>query len=248
MTFRGKKFGVALRVIAPTVSVAFLLCAGHSDPLNANDAPPVVTITAPRNNSAYRWNILVNYSIVVTYRGKSTQYQEIPSNQILLSATYVPDVSTVVGKPASVAGRPPAGLLEIIRSNCLGCHEFNAKAMGPSLAAIAERYGHNQATIDTLSGHIHNGSTGVWGQDSMPPHPELTEDQVHAIVHWIMNNAGDPDVSYYVGTEGAIWMKAPGKPDSKGGMLLTASYSSPGPSANTEQAQYGEDAVIIHGN
>ena len=33
---------------------------------------PVVKITSPANNSTYSWNALVNYSVVVSWQGKST--------------------------------------------------------------------------------------------------------------------------------------------------------------------------------
>ena len=220
MTFGRDNVAAALRFSVPALSVVLLVGIGYSSSVNANDGasdgPPTVTIKAPRNKSTYKWDTLVNYSIVVSYQGKSTQYQEIPSNQVLLTATYAPDLSAEVGEPAaSVAGPTPAGLLDIIRSNCLGCHEFKAKAMGPSFAAIAERYPQNQATVSTLSRSIRSGSTGVWGQGSMPPHQELTDDQVHAIVLWLTKDAANPNVRYYVGTEGAIRMDAPGKPDLK---------------------------------
>ncbi len=233
------------------LAVAFLLCilraidAGAQD--QGGDGPPIVKITAPRNNSTYQWKSLVNYSIVVSYRGKSTQYQEIPSNEVLLKTTYVPDLSTIAGKPAPAVAHTPAGLLDITRSKCLGCHDFKAKAMGPSFAAVGQRYPDNQSMIDTLSQHIRKGSTGVWGQESMPSQTELTADQVHAIVLWIVKDAANPNVSYYVGTEGAFRMEAAGTPDSKGGMILTASYTSPAPTANPEQAPYGEDTVILDG-
>ena len=42
-------------------------------------------------------------------------------------------------------------------------------------------------------------------------------------------------------------MEAAGTPDSKGGIILTASYTSPDPAANPEQAPHGEDTVIVDG-
>jgi cytochrome c len=234
-----------------SLAVALLLCSLHAIDTGAQDQggdqPPIVKITAPRNNSTYKWKSLVNYSIVVSYQGKTTQYQELPSNEVLLKTTYVPDLSTIEDKPVPAAAHTPAGLLDITRSRCLGCHDFKAKAMGPSFAAIGQRYPDNQSMIDNLSQHIRKGSTGVWGQESMPSQTELTEDQVHAIVLWIMKDAANPNVSYYVGTEGAFRMEAAGALDSKGGMMLTASYTSPAPTANPEQAPYGEDTVILGG-
>jgi cytochrome c len=248
MAFRsGTKTLAALLLSVSAVSAALLLCEGRAVSAGAQerakDGPPVVKLTAPGNNSTYSWNSLVSYSIVVTYLGESTQYQEIPSNEVLLKTTYVPDLSKTV--PAATPA--PTGLLDIARSNCIGCHQFKAKAMGPSFAAIAERYPDNQASIDTLSRYIREGSAGVFGQASMPPHTEFTQDQLHAIALWIVKEAANPDVNYYVGTEGAIRMQAPSAPNPKGGIILTASYTAPAPPANPEQAPLGEDTVVVHG-
>lgn len=248
MTLKGRYGAAVLRFMISGLLLAFIFGIGYFSSVQAQGDIPDIKIIAPKNNGTYKWNTLVNYSVVVTFQGKSTQFQELPSNQVLLTATYVPNLSTVAGKPAPAADGTPAGLLDIIRSNCIGCHAFNAKAMGPSFAAIAERYKQNPAATDTLSGLIRGGSTGIWGPDSMPAHPELSNDQAHAIVLWIMKYAANPNVSYYVGTEGAILMKAPGTPDSKAGIVLKASYTSPTPSANATQAPYGEDTIILHGN
>ena len=246
-----------MKVAAASIGCVFalalvaLFAIRHSASVHAQSAAgagaPTVKITAPTNGSMYNWNTLVHYRIVVTYQGKSTEYQELPSNQVLLTATYIPDLSKVAGEPASAAGPPPPGLLDIIRSNCLGCHQFKAKATGPSFAAIAGRYPESQATVDLVSRNIRNGSAGAWGQESMPPHPELSEDQAHAIALWILKNATNPNVSYYAGTEGAIRMEGPGTPDAKGGMMLSASYTSPAPDTKAGKAAYGEDTAMVHG-
>jgi cytochrome c len=248
---RAKKGAATFLSSVLALPVAFFFCNVHSIFAGAkdqgDDRPPVVKITAPKNNSAYRWNTLVNYSIVVSYQGKSTQYQEIPVNDVLLKTTYVPDLSTLGGNPGPEAAPTPAGVLGITQSKCLGCHDFKAKAMGPSFAAIGQRYPESQVAIDTLSQHVRKGITGLWGQETMPAQPELTEDQMHAIVLWITKDAANPNVNYYVGAEGTFRMEAAGTPDSQGGMLLTASYTSPTPAATPEQAPHGEDTVIVSG-
>ncbi|HEX3659917.1 MAG TPA: c-type cytochrome [Acidobacteriaceae bacterium] len=250
MTFRTRIRDFAAAVIFGILvfSAVVVLCDGHalcaSAQEHGNDGAPLVKVTAPADNSTYSWKSLVNYSIVVSYLGKSTQYQEIPSNQVLLKATYVADLSTHA--PAAAVATPD-GLLDIVRSNCLGCHEFKAKAMGPSFAAIAQRYPDNPAAIDTLSRYIRAGSTGVWGPGSMPPHPEFTEDQLHAIVLWILKEAASPNVNYYVGTEGAIRMEAPVAPAPRAGLILTASYTAVAPDAGPEKAPFGMATVIVRG-
>ena len=212
-----------------------------------NAGSPIVKITAPQDKSSYSWNAMVNYSIVVSYLGKSTEYQELSSQDVLLKTTYVSDLSTISAKSASAAGSTPAGLLQVTHSTCLGCHSFKAKAMGPSFAAIGQRYPENQASMDTLSQHIRQGSTGAWGQEHMPAQTELSDDQVHSIVLWILHGAADPRVNYYAGTEGSFRMEAGATADAGGGMLLTASYTSAAQSADAEHAAYGEDTVIVQG-
>lgn len=252
MTFRQK--GAAALVISTALALSGAFLWGDVHVISASisgqsndDGLPLVKITAPKNNSTLSWNSLVNYSILVTYQGKSTQYQEIPSNEVLLETTYITDLSAMAGKPAPTAAPTPTGLLYITKSTCLGCHQFKAKAVGPSFAAIANRFPAGQTTSDTLSQHIRAGSTGVWGGDSMPPQEQFTEDQVHAIVQWIMNDAANPNMNYYVGTEGTFRMEAAGAPTSKGGMLLSAVYTGQTPSPDSEQAPHGEDNVIVNG-
>ena len=209
-------------------------------------ALPVVKIVVPKDKAIYKWDTLVNYEIVVSDRGKSTKYQEIPSNEVLLKTMYIPDLSR-----AHVNSPPPApessGLTDIMRSNCLGCHEFKSRAMGPSFAVIAKRYPDTASTIDTLSQHIREGSAGAWGQAQMPPHADLTAKDLHDISFWIMNHAADPDVNYYVGTEGSFSMKAPVTPGPGAGILLTASYTRPDAEIPGQQIVHGEDTIVVEG-
>lgn len=255
--FRIKGLTAALACSIPLFSIA--LFAGraqtnHAAPTEQDKVgPPIVKITAPANNSTYSWNALVNYSVIVSWQGKSTEYQEIPSSEVLIRTTYMPDISTIAdsssktGELASPADPTSAGLLAIVRSGCIGCHQFKARSTGPSFAAIAQRYPDNQATSDTLARYIREGSTGVWGQGTMPPHPEFTEEQLHAIARWIAKDAANPNVNYYVGTEGAIRMEAPATPGSTAGMIFTASYTAPVPTTGDEQAPHGEASVIVRG-
>jgi cytochrome c551/c552 len=248
---RRSRAAAAAALGVPALAVALLSYGADGKSANAKgqgkDAPPVVQITVPANDSMHAWNSLVSYGVVVSYQGKSTEYQEIPASEVLVQATYVPDLAAAAAKPAAAAAGAPPGLLDIVDSNCIGCHEFKAKAMGPSFAAIAERYPDSPATIGVLSQHIRVGSTGVWGQGSMPAHPDLTDDQLHDIVLWILKEAANPNVSYYVGTEGAIRMQASGTPGANAGMVLTASYTSPAPAATRGHAAHGEDRVILRG-
>ena len=120
-------------VVLMEVFAVFLLLNFHTSSASAkdqfNDKSPSVNIIAPKNNSTYDWNSLVSYNIVVSDDGKSTEYNEIPSNEVLLKTTFVSDLSHMTVNSAETAQPSPAGLADIINSNCLGCHEFKSKAI-----------------------------------------------------------------------------------------------------------------------
>lgn len=67
---------------------------------------------------------------------------------------------------------------------------------------------------------------------------------MQAIVLWIMKDAANPNVSYYVGTQSAVRMEATGTAGAKAGMILTASYTSP---STAKGRQHGEDTLIVLG-
>jgi cytochrome c551/c552 len=178
------------------------------------------------------------------------QPQRIPV-EVYLATSYRPDCDYVddLAKLSPAAASPstptPAGLLAIVRSNCVGCHEFKARATGPPFAAIAAHGPDNPAAIETLAKYIREGSTGLWGQVSMPPHPDLTDEQARAMAQWIEKDAANPNVNEYVGTDGAIRMEAPAAPGPNAGLIFTASYTAS--STDREPAPHGEATVILHG-
>lgn len=214
---------------------------------NKEESAPTVNIVSPANNGAHAWNTLINYNVVVTYDGKSTKYNEIPSNKIIMKTAYVPDVSAINGNKSTNATSIPTGVVEISRSNCLGCHDFKLRATGPSFQAINKRYTDTSANAKLLVQHIKNGSAGAWGSTNMPPHPNLSDSEITTMVHWILERANNPDINYYVGTDGAFRMSAPKNPSSKAGLILTANFTASTPKRQHQPIAQGEDIIILRG-
>ncbi len=65
------------------------------------------------------------------------------------------------------------GLSVIKISNCMNCHAFKSKLIGPSFYEITQRYKPVRKTEDTLVNHILNGSKGRWGNVQMPSNNKL---------------------------------------------------------------------------
>lgn len=246
----GKRPGVAARV-AMTSSIA-LLSAGlfavmlRADgvvvPATSKDRALRVDIVDPAEGSRLPWQSQASYSVVVSYDGKSTRYGDIPATDVVLTAAYAADVAKIApAQPDTL----PQGLVEISQSNCMGCHDFAAKAVGPSYAAIGKRYP-DASSAALLADHIRNGSAGAWGTTRMPPHPDLTGQQAADIARWIIEHASDPGVAYHVGKEGSFQMSAPATPGPNAGLVLTATYTGPLKPGDTRAAA-GHSRIVIQG-
>ena len=75
-------------------------------------------------------------------------------------------------------------------SGCLACHGVAQKIVGPGFAEVALRY-RNQDVAEALVGRVRQGAQGVWGNVPMPPQPDLKDDEIRALVGWIL--AGAPE-------------------------------------------------------
>jgi cytochrome c len=200
-----------------------------ADPFRLNGAQddiPQVRIIAPDETKTYTWNEQVRYAISVSDKQDGdSKYGEIPSNECSLSITYLPgnkesDIKELIDREEDPA------LLLIKRSTCFGCHAHKAKLSGPSFEAIATRYGNDETTIKNISGKILNGSKGTWGDEQMPAHPDLTEEQRRKIAAYILEMGDKPNYWIYPGLEGSFRTIEKPKTDTQGVYVLTAGYTS----------------------
>lgn len=91
----------------------------------------------------------------------------------------------------------PEGLRQIAKSDCKTCHNKNVKTIGPSYVEIANRYKANDENITLLSAKIKTGGSGVWGNQVMTPHPDLSDRILNEMVSYILSlrtAADDADI------------------------------------------------------
>jgi cytochrome c len=75
----------------------------------------------------------------------------------------------------------------IEKSDCLTCHEFDKKTVGPSFLEIAQRYSEQEGALQTLGLKIKEGGTGVWGNQVMNPHPRLSAGEIRTMLDYIFS-------------------------------------------------------------
>ncbi len=79
------------------------------------------------------------------------------------------------------------GFALVKESDCLTCHQVDAKAIGPSYREIAQKYeGIDNDQISSVAQKIISGGSGVWGQVPMTPHPDLSQVDAEAMLQYIL--------------------------------------------------------------
>ncbi len=72
------------------------------------------------------------------------------------------------------------------RNNCTACHLIDKRKYGPNLNEVAARYAGNASAVAMLAGKIRAGGSGVWGEDMMPPQPNVSEADARTMAELIL--------------------------------------------------------------
>jgi cytochrome c len=144
--------------------------------------------------------------------------------RLALEATWYPGALPGLGGAAedSAPGREA-----MKRSDCFNCHAVSHRVVGPALLEIADKYRGEHDALELLVQRVREGSTGVWGQIPMLPHPQHSAAETAQMVSWILSlDAGGPAMEVQRGLSGTVQIG-----DNKGSLLLTASYTDAGSAA-----------------
>ncbi|MGN6802969.1 MAG: c-type cytochrome [Ginsengibacter sp.] len=238
-----------LVIIFSTISFAFL-------PVNqqipskkilekqSENHAPEVKILSPKNNSVFSAGAQIPYRLSVSDKedGES-KYQEINTQEVFLEIKYVKDSAEAKQLIEKNKEKDEEGLAMIKASNCLNCHEFNGKKIGPSFYDVIQKYKWNSSIVDSLSSHVLNGSKGRWGSVQMPSNNKLNLEEAKKIINWLYKNAGDSTLTFLAGTSGSFKLK---NISSLKEVVLVATYTDHGTKDEPSSKLKGEDGIIIH--
>lgn len=74
----------------------------------------------------------------------------------------------------------------LLKNNCLACHTIDKRKYGPILREVSAKYAGDSKVIERLASKIRSGGTGVWGEDIMPPQPQVSAEEAKQIVQLIL--------------------------------------------------------------
>lgn len=71
-------------------------------------------------------------------------------------------------------------------SGCMTCHAIDRKVIGPGFKEIAAKYRNDKAAEANLVKKVKAGGAGVWGATPMPPNAHVKDDDIKAVVQWLL--------------------------------------------------------------
>jgi cytochrome c len=75
------------------------------------------------------------------------------------------------------------------KHNCLACHAVDKKLVGPSYQDVAKKYAGQKDAEAVLFNSVRKGSSGKWGPVPMPANTSPSDDEVKALVKWVLGGA-----------------------------------------------------------
>ena len=73
------------------------------------------------------------------------------------------------------------------KNACTACHAVDKKLVGPAYKDVAAKYKGDAKAEAALFDKVKKGSVGVWGQVPMPPNAHVKDEDVKALVKWVLS-------------------------------------------------------------
>ena len=75
----------------------------------------------------------------------------------------------------------------MVKKNCLACHQLDKRKYGPNFKEVAAKYADQKTAAYKFAKKIRRGGTGVWGEDVMPPQPQVSAAEARALAIFVLS-------------------------------------------------------------
>jgi cytochrome c len=200
--------------------------------IQAGNEPPVVDVRIEGNQSFFWEKEPVKYAVnVVDKEDGQTSTAGIPNTDVFFDVQYLEGYDkTMIAQGHQKNGAIAAGKRLIELSDCKSCHALDKKSVGPTYLAIAEKYKTTNGAVNLLAEKIIKGGGGVWGEQAMSAHPQLTQAQAKEMTKYILS-LGVKQVS----TLPLAGNYVPAKSGAGGAYIFSAVYTDKGASKSVPQ-------------
>ena len=201
----------------------------------AGNAVPQLALKLDGNRTFFWDDAKLPYAVTVTDVEDGKLGDGIDSSRVRLSFDYLAEgydlTSIAQGHEAlMMASSATIGKELIAGSDCLACHKVDAASIGPSYAAVAEKYAEDRNATPYLVEKIIKGGSGVWGEVAMAAHPQFTTEEAEKMVAYILSigKAEEPDTTGRQPLKGTLALNEHAGQSEEGRYVLTASYTDQG--------------------
>ncbi|PHI21144.1 hypothetical protein CEQ90_03740 [Lewinellaceae bacterium SD302] len=157
---------------------------------------PDLNIDVTGNRSFYFAEAGLNYAVKVNDAEDGNLENGIDPEAVTVSLDYVEGedlIAVEYGHQTSTeATQFGLGKNLIADSDCASCHQEKVDNIGPSYEAVAKKYRSKPDAVAYLSNKIINGGGGVWGEQAMAAHPQLSDNEASQMAEYILSLAGPP--------------------------------------------------------
>ena len=72
------------------------------------------------------------------------------------------------------------------KDGCAACHAIDKTVVGPPFQEVAAKYKGDAKAAAMLAEKVKKGGSGVWGETPMPPNSFVSDDDIKALVEWVL--------------------------------------------------------------
>lgn len=202
--------------------------------IEAGNEPPQVTFELTNNKTFFFPNQSFEYAVKVRdQEDGSLENGRISPDQVAVSIDYMKEgfdrVEVVQGHrqaDATVSFANGKNLIE--KSDCKACHGVDTKSIGPAYKEVARKYKDDKDALARLANKVIKGGGGVWGENVMSAHPQLTLAQATEMVSYVLSLDASKSKGVNLPVKGSYTTKVPVGAGDKGAYVLRASYTDQG--------------------
>lgn len=217
--------------------------------IEAGNEPPQVAFELTNNKTFFFPNQSFEYAVKVKDKEDgSLESGSISPDQVAVSIDYMKEgfdrVEVAQGHrqaDASVNFANGKNLIE--KSDCKACHGVDTKSIGPAYKEVAKKYKNDKEALGRLANKVIKGGGGVWGENVMSAHPQLTLAQATEMVSYVLSLDESKSKGASLPVKGNYTTNIPAGTGDKGAYVLRASYTDKG--ANSIAPLTAEQILVL---
>lgn len=146
-----------------------------------------ITSTLPDFARNAHYNLAEQNRIFGPFLGVDTTKPPLPA---LPGSDYQPvAMAASAASVSDAAGGSIDAKALFTKNNCAACHAANSRIVGPSVAEVAAKYKGQPDALAGLEQKVKNGGAGAWGAIQMPPHPQISDQDISVMVKWMVSGS-----------------------------------------------------------